>query len=101
MTLDTFNKRSRPLIFRKLVEEQFDLLVIGGGITGASVFRDAALRGMKVSSMAGCVTSRTSGLASPGNPATSETSTSASTNDWCDRFLSWSHFIVTAVSHAG
>jgi len=36
MALDTFNKRSRPLIFRKLAEQQFDLLVIGGGITGAS-----------------------------------------------------------------
>lgn len=48
MGLDTFNKRSRPFIFRKLTEEQFDLLVIGGGITGASVFRDAALRGMRV-----------------------------------------------------
>ena len=48
MALDTFNKRSRPSIFRKLADEKFDLLVIGGGITGASVFRDAALRGMKV-----------------------------------------------------
>ena len=48
MALDTFNKRSRPLIFRQLAAEKFDLLVIGGGITGASVFRDAALRGMRV-----------------------------------------------------
>src|ERR671929_1810051 len=48
MTLDTFNKRSRPAIFRKLAEERFDLLIIGGGITGASIFRDAALRGMRV-----------------------------------------------------
>ena len=48
MALDTFNKRSRPLIFRQLAAEEFDLLVIGGGITGASVFRDAALRGMRV-----------------------------------------------------
>ena len=48
MSLDTFNKRSRPSIFRKLTDQQFDLLVIGGGITGASIFRDAALRGMKV-----------------------------------------------------
>ena len=48
MTLATFNKRSRPAIFRKLSDERFDLLVIGGGITGASVFRDAALRGMRV-----------------------------------------------------
>jgi glycerol-3-phosphate dehydrogenase len=48
MALETFNKRSRPAIFRDLAEEKFDLLVIGGGITGASIFRDAALRGMKV-----------------------------------------------------
>src|SRR4030095_711652 len=48
MIWQTFNKCSRPPIFRKLSEETFDLLVIGGGITGASIFRDAALRGMKV-----------------------------------------------------
>ena len=48
MSLDTFNKRSRPSIFRKLAVEQFDVLVIGGGITGGSIFRDAALRGMRV-----------------------------------------------------
>jgi glycerol-3-phosphate dehydrogenase len=48
MALDTFNKRCRPSIFQKLATERFDLLVIGGGITGASIFRDAALRGMKV-----------------------------------------------------
>src|SRR5688572_18716311 len=48
MSLHTFNKRSRPSIFRKLAQEKFDLLVIGGGITGASIFRDAALRGMRV-----------------------------------------------------
>lgn len=29
-------------------EETLDLLVVGGGITGSSVFRDAALRGMRV-----------------------------------------------------
>src|SRR5256885_17168078 len=48
MGLDTFNKRSRPSLFEKLsTERDFDLLVIGGGITGASIFRDAALRGMR------------------------------------------------------
>src|SRR4030095_11065740 len=48
MIWQTFNKCSRPPIFRKLSEEKFDLLVIGGGITGGSIFRDAALRRMKV-----------------------------------------------------
>lgn len=32
----------------RLANETFDLLVIGGGITGACVARDAALRGLKV-----------------------------------------------------
>src|SRR5215217_1740692 len=48
MGLDTFNKRSRPVVFKTLTCGTFDLLVIGGGITGGSIFRDAALRGMKV-----------------------------------------------------
>jgi len=33
---------------RRLSDENFDLLIIGGGVTGASVARDAALRGLKV-----------------------------------------------------
>ena len=48
MGLELFNKASRPQIFQLLSSEQFDLLIIGGGITGASIFRDAALRGMRV-----------------------------------------------------
>ena len=48
MGLETFNLRSRPQLFRQLSREPFDLLVIGGGITGASIFRDAAHRGMRV-----------------------------------------------------
>ena len=48
MGLELFNKRSRPHLFRRLSGEQFDLLIIGGGIIGASIFRDAALRGMRV-----------------------------------------------------
>ena len=31
-----------------MAQEKFDLLIVGGGITGASIFRDAALRGMRV-----------------------------------------------------
>jgi glycerol-3-phosphate dehydrogenase len=48
MGLESFNKQSRLELFRKLSGEPFDLLIIGGGITGASIFRDAALRGMRV-----------------------------------------------------
>ena len=48
MGLGSFNRQSRPELFRRLSGETLDLLVIGGGITGASIFRDAALRGMLV-----------------------------------------------------
>ncbi len=48
MGLESFNKWSRPHLFQRLSGEQFDLLIIGGGIIGASIFRDAALRGMRV-----------------------------------------------------
>src|SRR6516164_1285611 len=33
---------------QRLSDETFDLFIIGGGATGASVARDAALRGLKV-----------------------------------------------------
>src|ERR671929_732131 len=48
MGLGSFNKQSRPGLFRRLSGETLDLLIVGGGITGASIFRDAALRGMRV-----------------------------------------------------
>jgi glycerol-3-phosphate dehydrogenase len=48
MGLELFNKWSRPRLFQRLSGEQFDLLIIGGGIMGASIFRDAAIRGMRV-----------------------------------------------------
>src|SRR6266568_3614249 len=48
MGLESFNKRSRAELFRNLSSDRLDLLVVGGGITGAAIFRDAALRGMRV-----------------------------------------------------
>ena len=38
----------RPHMIEKMKTELFDLVIIGGGITGAGVARDAASRGMKV-----------------------------------------------------
>ncbi len=38
----------REAALRRLASEQFDLLVIGGGITGCGVAREAALRGLRV-----------------------------------------------------
>ncbi len=38
----------RPGLVRRLKESHYDLLVVGGGITGAGIARDAALRGLDV-----------------------------------------------------
>ena len=43
-----FSHRSRAKNLRALAGGRFDLIVIGGGITGAGVARDAALRGLSV-----------------------------------------------------
>lgn len=43
-----FGLRERDEMARRLESEAFDLVVVGGGITGAGIFRDAALRGLKV-----------------------------------------------------
>ena len=43
--LQCFN---RPALKAQLEQGQFDLAVIGGGITGAGIARDAAMRGLKV-----------------------------------------------------
>jgi glycerol-3-phosphate dehydrogenase len=40
--------RDRPSAFARLDEGDFDVVVIGAGITGAGVARDAALRGLRV-----------------------------------------------------
>ena len=39
---------SRRQAFEALKTEIFDVAVIGGGITGAGIARDAALRGLRV-----------------------------------------------------
>ncbi|MBK7861730.1 MAG: glycerol-3-phosphate dehydrogenase/oxidase [Archangiaceae bacterium] len=38
----------RSEALRRLADEQFDLAIVGGGITGAGIARDASLRGLKV-----------------------------------------------------
>lgn len=43
-----FSFQTRTENTKKLKTEKFDILIIGGGITGAGVARDAALRGLKV-----------------------------------------------------
>jgi glycerol-3-phosphate dehydrogenase len=43
-----FSNLHRAEIVKKLQNEQFDVLVIGGGITGAGIVLDAATRGMKM-----------------------------------------------------
>ncbi len=48
MGLESFNRKSRPELYRTLRSKVWDLVVVGGGITGASLFRDAALRGLEV-----------------------------------------------------
>jgi glycerol-3-phosphate dehydrogenase len=42
-----FSAFNRPAILNSLKEDQFDLLVIGGGITGAGIALDASTRGLK------------------------------------------------------
>ncbi len=42
------SSKNRPQALQNLQSETFDLLVIGGGITGAGIALDAASRGMKV-----------------------------------------------------
>ena len=44
----TFSSTSRQEILKKLSSTHFDLIVIGGGITGAGIALDASQRGMKV-----------------------------------------------------
>lgn len=43
-----FSAAGRDLALERLGRDPYDLLVIGGGITGAGVARDAAMRGLRV-----------------------------------------------------
>ena len=44
----TFSALNRPEDIKKITSELFDLLVIGGGVTGCGIALDAASRGLKV-----------------------------------------------------
>lgn len=48
-----FSPKTRVENISKLESETFDVLIIGGGITGAGVARDAAMRGLKVALIEG------------------------------------------------
>ncbi len=48
-----FSYKTRQSNVEKLKTETFDLVIVGGGITGAGVARDAASRGMKVALVEG------------------------------------------------
>lgn len=43
-----FNATARTLHWQRLGRERWDLLVIGGGVTGAGIARDATARGLRV-----------------------------------------------------
>jgi glycerol-3-phosphate dehydrogenase len=45
---DALDFRNRGKVFQDLDARVFDLIVIGGGVTGAGVARDAAMRGLSV-----------------------------------------------------
>ena len=45
--MNDFSWRTRQANLTRLAQEQFDLLIIGGGITGAGIALDAAARGLK------------------------------------------------------
>ncbi len=42
------DSRARPTTLRELSNTNFDLIIIGGGITGAGIMREASLRGLNV-----------------------------------------------------
>src|SRR5699024_1014890 len=47
MKFKNFSNLNRAKNLKSIQEEQYDLIVIGGGITGAGILLDAASRGLK------------------------------------------------------
>lgn len=67
----TWNYKNRKNIISRLKEKIYDIIIIGGGITGAGVAREAAMRGLNVSviemqDFAAGTSSRSSNLAHGG-----------------------------------
>jgi glycerol-3-phosphate dehydrogenase len=67
LSINRFELAPRPAQLDRLANEHFDIAVIGGGINGAAVARDAALRGLRVAlvekgDFAGATSSRSSKL---------------------------------------
>jgi glycerol-3-phosphate dehydrogenase len=48
MSAHNFSFHHSKELFHQIEQQEFDLLVIGGGITGAGIALDASLRGLKV-----------------------------------------------------
>jgi len=48
MANQPFSSKNRADVYNRLTREELDLLVVGGGITGAGIALDAASRGMKI-----------------------------------------------------
>lgn len=48
MTPNPFSPEGRKAALQGMADEPFDLLIVGGGITGSGLARDATLRGLKV-----------------------------------------------------
>lgn len=48
MTIRNFSTVQRPSFLEEMADTEYDLLVVGGGITGAGIALDAASRGLKV-----------------------------------------------------
>src|SRR3989344_402894 len=48
MSTGNFSSKNRTAIIEKMSTDEFDVLIIGGGITGAGIALDATARGLKV-----------------------------------------------------